>query len=313
MRGCIVGGQTQSVPILGLGNNSAQTVVVPDPRPATEIAFMFAGSGAIDDIELLPACGDGLIDQGETCDPPASQGGDPRCSDACELAPPRCGDGFIDPPAEQCDPPAIAGGDAECHPDCTLGDPCGNGFLDPGGACESPQGSEICDNGQDDDDDGQIHCADDECLPLGGDPEDFPTFCNGLCTDEGACLPIKRDPALIRFGSLPKLDFFSIHGRVDVAPGSFDPIQRNLRIVMVNSRGVFLDVTLEAGKLTSRNRRLFCFKNALAKTQGAQAEGGWRLSRVNAIPPRARRRLVYRQVADLRRARSVVRPGRRYR
>ena len=77
------------------------TVAVANPRPATEIAFMMVGSGAID---LVPVWGDGSID----------------------------------PPAEQRDRPALTG----------------------------------------------------------GDPESPATFCNGLYTDEGACLPIKRDPAI---------------------------------------------------------------------------------------------------------------------
>jgi hypothetical protein len=251
---------------------------------------------------MLSMCGDEEIEAGEDCDPPESQGGEPGCSDECtfvdcgdsivqppeECDPPFtqggeagcgdncmfivCGDGIIEPP-EDCDPPASQGGDPECGPDCMIGDICGNGILDPGEECDPPTLPEICDNGIDDDFDGDIDCADIDCLPPDADPNDPPVWCGGQCT-EGVCQPIKKDPAIIRFGSPPKLDFFSMHGRIDAGLGSFDPLLQDFKIMLSNPSGPFLDVTLPAGKLKRNSSKRFSFKNAAAKSQGAGADGG---------------------------------------
>jgi len=215
-------------------------------------------------------CGNDAIEDGEDCDPPESQGGEEGCNDDCTLA--ECGDGVVDP-GEECDPPAVLGGDDNCHADCTIGDICGNGVLNPGEECEQPIDSEICDNGIDDDFDTFIDCGDPDCAPPDEDPNDLPLFCDGTCR-ESQCLPIKRDPAIIRFADLPKHDFFSIHGRVDSPPNAFDPRQVDFRIMLANVNGSFLDVTVPAGAFQARTQKLYFFKDKSAKQLGADSPSG---------------------------------------
>ncbi len=65
-----VDGQVQVLAFAQLGVNSAQTIAIADPQPATALRIILAGAAGLDDIDLEPACGDGLVDSGEVCDPP---------------------------------------------------------------------------------------------------------------------------------------------------------------------------------------------------------------------------------------------------
>ncbi len=144
-----VGGGTQFVDSALLGDSSLENIVIPSPQPATEIRLVHFGSGGFDDLELVCACGDGIVDAGEDCDPPASLGGDASCSDLCTTIEAECGDGELDA-GEECDPPASGGGDADCRDDCTV-TVCGDGVTEgteqcdpPGGICRDDCTLEVC-------------------------------------------------------------------------------------------------------------------------------------------------------------------------
>lgn len=78
-----------------------------------------AGCDASGCVPLPAICGNGVVEVGETCDPPT----DSTCSSTCQtltcVPPPgACGNGTIDP-GEACEPPGVAG----CFRDCQLA-PC---------------------------------------------------------------------------------------------------------------------------------------------------------------------------------------------
>ena len=78
------------------------------------------------------ACGNGTLDTGEECDPPASG----TCDANCQRIP-VCGDSNIDAP-EMCDPPNVAAGtcDSMCRGIPII---CGNMIVQPGEQCDPPQ------------------------------------------------------------------------------------------------------------------------------------------------------------------------------
>jgi cysteine-rich repeat protein len=83
---------------------------------------------------LLPACGDGILDVGETCDPLLDP--DQLCTPTCTIV--TCGDGLTEG-TEECDDGNTTSGDG-CSATCT-DEPsaCGNGILEP-------FGGEVCDD-----------------------------------------------------------------------------------------------------------------------------------------------------------------------
>ena len=76
----------------------------------------------------LSECGNGVVDPGETCDPPNGT----TCSATCQSG--ECGDGIVQV-GEQCDPPNPAN---HCSVFCTLIPYCGDGHIDPGEQCDPP-------------------------------------------------------------------------------------------------------------------------------------------------------------------------------
>ena len=103
-----VGGGTVVFPFTLLGDNSAETLAIVNPPPAVAIRFLVKGTGAFDEFNLVLACGDGVLDTGEDCDPPGSPVGNERCSAGCTLVAPSCGNsviGAIDPGLEVTDVP----------------------------------------------------------------------------------------------------------------------------------------------------------------------------------------------------------------
>lgn len=109
------------------------------------------------------ACGNGALDDGEECEPPATAG----CAANCTLI--ECGNRRIDE-GEQCDPPEAGFCDSSCQ---TIA--CGNGVVDEGEGCDPPAAGS----------------CDEACHPLGcgdgvvdGDEECDPPkagHCDGQC------------------------------------------------------------------------------------------------------------------------------------
>lgn len=102
--------------------------------PDGNLWFTEAGPNAIGRITVPgtppSVCGDGIIEAGEECDPPAADLCDPRC----QLYP-TCGNGLLDP-GEQCEPPSTSTCDSSCQRIAT----CGDGIVDPLEQCDLPNG-----------------------------------------------------------------------------------------------------------------------------------------------------------------------------
>ena len=102
----------------------------------TKMEVIINGSGAIDSVIFepeAPFCGDGNIDEGETCDPPGQPEGQPNeCREDCTF----CGDGNVDP-TEECDDGNNQPGDG-CDPFCNVEPFCGDGNIDEGETCDPP-------------------------------------------------------------------------------------------------------------------------------------------------------------------------------
>jgi hypothetical protein len=238
----------------------------------------------------LSTCGDSVVGAGEQCDPPVSSGGLASCADDCTLA--RCGDGEMSA-SEECDPPTSQRGSEICADDCTIAvcgddeteageqcDPpdgdtcsedcellasCGNGVLEPGEECDPPS-AEICDNDLDDDADGLVDCADDDC-----DSDGTPT-CNASCL-EVACVAILRDPAQIRFNEPGEPGFLTLHGRFSLLPVLFDPSLAGLVFTIRNDAGPIHRASLLPGDLEALSKRRFRYKNAAARHGDASRDG----------------------------------------
>jgi hypothetical protein len=118
--------------------------------------------GCTDDCGLGPHCGDGFTDEGlEECDDGAEtdDGEYGQCTTECFLGP-NCGDGTIQTIfGEACDNGfnddtyAFADLAEPCADDCQLPPACGDGVLEPG--------FELCDYGEDNDDDTYDGCRED--------------------------------------------------------------------------------------------------------------------------------------------------------
>jgi cysteine-rich repeat protein len=150
----------------------------------------------------VKACGDGVVAEGEACDPGATltvtceslgyHGGAPACAADCTLdlseceAAGRCGDGEVDTPAEDCEGPNLngqscqglgfTGGALSCGDDCVFDvsacvSICGNGVTEP---------DETCDDGGTDDLDG---CSATCQVETGWSCEGTPSVCGTVCGD----------------------------------------------------------------------------------------------------------------------------------
>ena len=88
----------------------------------------------------VAVCGNGVIEPGETCDPPNGT----TCSALCQTQtpPPVCGNGIIET-GETCEPPNTATCDASCHT-IVVAPVCGNGKIETGETCDPPNGT-TCD------------------------------------------------------------------------------------------------------------------------------------------------------------------------
>jgi len=118
---------------------AATFCVPPTTAPAVNSVAGLPGPGAV----LLPAlilrgaatCGNGVLDAGEQCDPPAASTCAGACQGDCTCAP-ACGDNVVNQPSEQCDGSDPGTCSGACQPDCTCAPVCGNGVR---------EGTEECD------------------------------------------------------------------------------------------------------------------------------------------------------------------------
>ncbi|MFT5992972.1 MAG: cysteine-rich repeat protein [Bradymonadia bacterium] len=79
---------------------------------------------------VLPSCGDGVVDEGESCDD-GNALNDDGCSSVCEIE--RCGDGTVQH-GEECDD-GNALNDDGCSSVCEI-ERCGDGIVQPGEQCD---------------------------------------------------------------------------------------------------------------------------------------------------------------------------------
>jgi hypothetical protein len=96
-----------------------------------------------------PSCGNGMIETGEMCDPPAPSCDTTFCGTTCQMETrtPACGDGCADP-GEHCGEPNVTCAATQTCSSCTCTPPiCGDGFADNGETCGEP-GLAPCEQGQ---------------------------------------------------------------------------------------------------------------------------------------------------------------------
>ncbi|MFQ5478980.1 MAG: DUF4215 domain-containing protein [Candidatus Binatia bacterium] len=155
-----------------LGDNSVQTLQIPNPQLASSVTLFLNHEVGVDNIVLSDGCGDGALDPSEQCDDGNLEDGD-CCSSSCtaEAAHAPCDDGDPCTPSDECD------GGGVC---VASGSTCGNGTLDAN--C-----GEHCDDGNLADGD----CCNSTCSfePEGvpcTDDNDVCTF--DLCSADGVCL-----------------------------------------------------------------------------------------------------------------------------
>lgn len=126
--------------ISAIGGTSANDVWIGHGFPSI---FGTGTSGDVTRRLWLPGiCGDGVIDPGETCDPPRgpSSNGGRICDATCHM--PTCGNGVIDP-GETCDPPNFTTCDTTCN---EIPIACGNAIQQPGEGCDVPNNTQLCQN-----------------------------------------------------------------------------------------------------------------------------------------------------------------------
>jgi cysteine-rich repeat protein len=196
-------------------------------------------------------CGDGVQDAGEACDQGA--GNSDTTPDACrtDCTLPVCGDGVVDE-GEACDDGNDVDSDG-CSNAC-LAEQCGDGIIQAarGEECDPPSVGacdaechliELCHNQVDDDHDGLIDCEDPRC----------------------ACLPIEKDPGVIRFGPAGAgEDYFTVHGSFNPA-STMDPSTESVGVLLTNATGILFSADLAGGAVHQVGRQKFRFRDNAAK------------------------------------------------
>ena len=131
------------------------------------------------------ACGNGILTPGEACDD-----GNDVATDGCTTACTVCGDGVVDAP-ETCDDMNLVSDDG-CDANCTVTG-CGNGVI---------TGGEVCDDGNGDDAD----CCSNACQPAasGSDCADDGFACTSdRCDGAGGCVHALRSATVCRPAASP--------------------------------------------------------------------------------------------------------------
>ncbi len=203
-----------------------------------------------------PACGNGVVTAGELCDDANTVSGD-GCDVNCTVT--GCGNGIVTL-GEECDDGNLVDGDG-CESDCTL-PRCGNGIVEGDEECDDGNTvdgdgcsadchqQEVCLDLQDNDGDGLIDCDDPDCPP---------------------CLPILKDPAVLKFNKR-KLDTFTIHGGLDpITP--IDPVNEGVGIIVTNDDGVVYKATLLPNDLIARRPGNLRFVDRKARTGEGSRDG----------------------------------------
>lgn len=132
---------------------------------------------------------------------------------------------------------------------------CGDGIIQAGEQCEPPGGGEICNNAIDDDGDGLVDCADNDCQASGNGNG---MSCTANCQYQNACSCIVKDPATLNFKNKGAPDQLKIHGRLPV-DAAIDLTGAVMRFAVYNgSDAVFsqtVDASAEASQIKLRYNR----------------------------------------------------------
>lgn len=203
---------------------------------------------------------DAVCDNGRFCD------GEEVCntSSGCEEGePPTCRPDRFECTIEECDDSANA-----CVSDyayCV----CGDREITLLEECEPPARAgtfEDCNNGVDDDGDGDIDCTDVDCEA--GSPRGI--VCDENCNLDRLCAPVSKDPALIRFHRRSGPDSFWMHGRFPI-DGTPDPLAEGIQIEISNGVQPIYVATLGAGDLTAVKGKRFRFRDKDARHLGSSS------------------------------------------
>jgi len=174
-----------------------------------------------------------------------------------------CGSGICTGAPRTCDDASACTSDScdETADSClNVSSTCGNGVIDSscGEVCDDPAGTEICNNGADDDGDGLPDCADPDCLVPGVGSCD-------LCQLQPPCIPILGDPAEVFVSPMDPRALriggtFRFHGRAfpttDVVP-----TEEVFAMMVSNENGIIFRTELPAGALRRKDGRRWVYKN----------------------------------------------------
>jgi len=145
-------------------------------------------------------CGNGGLDVGEACDPPADAACPGECQPDCRCLNQICGDGVVNQPGEECDGVDDAACPGGCQADCLCGSFCGDDLVNaPGeecdgtadaacpGVCQPDCRCPVCG-------DGTVNQASEQCD--GGDD----AACPGACQPDCQCGPFCGDDVVNQVG-----------------------------------------------------------------------------------------------------------------